>query len=550
MDRDELHERVMLLKEEIEAGRVKFREGLNVIDSLQKVRFAADGKVDPDTVDGVVRSLALPVEYGRYRRETKKVPLKEAQSKYFEILEKFFGGPFAEMKKHVVTPPQLAEHLASRPGIVKAFTADAEEFFAAMKEFWAFYGPVVEAHLQDAQTLKSVFGGDIFPSYEANIAASVGLYVDTVVLPDPLLRAASLVGFMKPERVLFFTTKHALNALQYKDLALAEVSPPIVVIAPDASYIEEPYRPVLQMAGEADLMAHLGRLFGHRFTDLAEAEKFLSSITDAKSLVRSLSEPERLLFDTEWSGSLEEQIQRYVREFGGHFAENWDGRPIGEVIRLSLLGRMMQANDIVFKAYTLRGNPLVDAPTSWQYLLWKYEYDSMRRTGRDGNLRDTLISKVILEEGTARVGLLSGLPSDALIELRRKGAMAELRELMRKGIHAVDSASDSSLAEVGEVVVTNLCNAFAEHRSQLTSLASERRKFYGLDVSRWLAVGGVSIAAAATGNVGLGVLAACLAMSGSPSPDELRRRWKDLDHRGDQLRRSPVGILFHHTNRN
>jgi hypothetical protein len=72
MDRDELHERVMLLKEEIEAGRVKFVEGLGVIDSLQKVRLGSDGKIDPGSVDGLVRSLALGVSYGRFRREAKK----------------------------------------------------------------------------------------------------------------------------------------------------------------------------------------------------------------------------------------------------------------------------------------------------------------------------------------------------------------------------------------------------------------------------------------------------------------------------------------------
>ena len=117
MNRDELHERVMLLKEEMKAGRVHFREGLNVIDSLQKVRLASDGKVDVSTVDGAVRALALGVAYGRFRREAKEIPLKESQTRYFEILDRFFGGPFAQMKRHNLPPPQIAGHMASQPSV-------------------------------------------------------------------------------------------------------------------------------------------------------------------------------------------------------------------------------------------------------------------------------------------------------------------------------------------------------------------------------------------------------------------------------------------------
>jgi hypothetical protein len=260
----------MLLKEEIEAGRVKFAEGLQVIDSLGNVRFASDGKVDPSTVDGLVRSLALTVAFGRFRREAKKIPLRESQSEYFEILEKFFGKPFAEMKKHNITPPQIAEHLASQPKIVESFAADVEEFIAGIKEFWEYHGPVIEVHLQELQALKSVFGGDIFPSYAENIASSAGLYLDTIILPDPLLRIAGLVGRMKHDQLLSLTVKHALSALQYKDLVLTDLDPPIVVIAPDPSHVEKPYAPALQFAGEADLVLHSEKVFGRRFADLQE----------------------------------------------------------------------------------------------------------------------------------------------------------------------------------------------------------------------------------------------------------------------------------------
>lgn len=60
MDRDELHKRIMFLKEELEAGRVVIAPHLQeeMMASLQQVRYAQDGKVDPETVDSRVRATA------------------------------------------------------------------------------------------------------------------------------------------------------------------------------------------------------------------------------------------------------------------------------------------------------------------------------------------------------------------------------------------------------------------------------------------------------------------------------------------------------------
>lgn len=44
---------------------------LKVIESLQAVRYGPDGKIDLDTVDGLVRALALTVEHIKYREESK-----------------------------------------------------------------------------------------------------------------------------------------------------------------------------------------------------------------------------------------------------------------------------------------------------------------------------------------------------------------------------------------------------------------------------------------------------------------------------------------------
>jgi hypothetical protein len=257
MDPDELHDLVMLLKDGVASGTIKFPPGSDVLASLQKVRFAPDGKVDASTVAGSVRAAGIAAAAAKTRRAIREIPLKEAQAEYFDILDEFFGKPFSDMKKYGMSPAQVGKQFAADPSFVRAFETDLPNFASGVREFWDYYGPVVETHLQDLRCLKSVFGGDIFPSYRANIACSVGLYVDTLILPDPLLRLLTFAEFTEPKKSCSMVVKHALSALGYRDLALADVDPPIVVVAPDPMLLEDSYKIALQITVTGTLLSTL-----------------------------------------------------------------------------------------------------------------------------------------------------------------------------------------------------------------------------------------------------------------------------------------------------
>jgi hypothetical protein len=545
MDRNELHELVMLLKAGISSGEIKIPKQSLVHASLEDVRFDADGKVDPSTVNSTVRATALAAIAAKNVREMRKIPLREVQAQYFEILDQFFGHAFSEMKAHAVTPADIAADMASHDRTVRAFEGEMHEFAAGMREFWGHYAPVVELHLGDLKGLKSVFGGDVFPSYTANIACSVGLYVDTIILPDPLLRILSLAKMMRAREAFRMVAKHALSALGYRELALADVNPPIVVVVPDPMFFEGQYERALQVTSERDVVKHASIVFGRKFSTMEELHAFLGKFSTVDGLIAKLADPKRFLFDSEWSEPLPEQFARYVQEAESHMP-GAVGPSVGETAYGQFFGRMMQTNDLLFRSARYTGTPLIDAPTSWQYLLWKYEYDA-ERSGTSQEMRQAVISKVIASEGSTEFGMLSGVPPDSLIELRRNGAMASLRETLRGGLSEMDLASPDLLSKVADEVIGTIDHAFEEHAQELRSITSSRRKFFGLDVSRWIAAGGLSVAAAMAHNVPLAVLAAAApSVVGAPSIPDLQERWRGLQARSQQLQRSPTAILFRH----
>ena len=83
-----LQRRLQILKKQFDAGKVKLFKGLQVVESLQAVRYAPDGTVDLDTVDGSVRALALAVEAHHDREELKKsATLAEIQQPILRFLK-------------------------------------------------------------------------------------------------------------------------------------------------------------------------------------------------------------------------------------------------------------------------------------------------------------------------------------------------------------------------------------------------------------------------------------------------------------------------------
>jgi hypothetical protein len=543
MDPNDIHELVNQLKTELEAGRVKLNSPA-LIDSLRRVRTGPDGRVDPKSVSEDVRAFARVVAAAKDLKERKQLSLREIQAAYFESLTEMFGPLFDEMKRWNVTPQIIAEDFVSKEQAVAAFVKDLPAFASFIHEFWEEHGAGVEQQIRKLDCLKSVFGGDLFPSYTANIACSVGLYIETIILPDPLLRILDLFKAMPPKDLLKYMVKHALNALQYRELALADVEPPIVVIAPDFRSQDPAYRNALTLSGETDLLQHAGKIFGREFSSPDAVMKFLNEHPEPTDLFNQAVDPTRILFDTEWSGSLAVQFERYRNEFQSYVSPK---PTVPQSMYGSLFGRMGQANDTLFRSIRYAGTPLVDAPTSWQYLLWKYEYDGSHLGVSDSELKNLLVSKAIQVEGRDELGMLSGVPPETLIQLRRDGAFTGLRETLGKGIEKIDSASASTLHDVANMVVENVDAAFSAHDKELKELSSSKRKFYGFDVGRWVMVGGLSVAAAAAESSGLGILAAASAAAlGSPAIPDLKKRWEELRNTKQKLQRSPTALLFRH----
>ncbi len=538
-----LQRRLQVLKKQFEAGKIHLAPGLKVEDSLKAVRLLPEGSVDLNTVDGLVRSMALAAAFFHDREELKKIAsLAEIQNSYFEFIEGNFGHFYKAMLEKGLTPHDIGMSLSRREETIGELTKNLQDFLNAISEFWKNSGDIVHAHVEDMHNpLKAVYGGDLFPTHNQNIASKCGIYTDTIILPCPFLRSLELFKRWSPEKQAYYLLKHGLNLLQYKELACAEIDPPILAIVPDYTLLEKDERDFVARISEQDAIKHSERIFGRRFSSIDELKDFATALDTTEKVLSEIKDGSRVLFDTEWPRNPAEQIKLAIGHEG---AELLKTKHPGIIVASQAFGRMGTSNELLIKAGRLRGTPVLDAPTSWQYLAWKLEYDADRKSEVD-EVAHLHILRGLNSLSEREMTWLGKVPPAALIEIRKAGAIEEIRGALSAGIQDIVSSNPSNFHRTTDKVFDNLEKAFEEHRRKADDLRNKKWKFAGSDIGSWFVVGSLAITAAATGLPVWGLAAiAADQMLDAPKLKDIPKSIRDLAKESGELNRSPLGMLF------
>ena len=539
----ELKYRLKILKEDFEAGKINIAEGLSVNDSLNSVRYDKNGEIDLETVDGVVRSMAMMSAVIRNREDLKNsISLSEIQHTYFEFVERNFGAFYKIMQERKMSPHDAGMIASKCPSTIKELLTNVNEFLDAINEFWMQTGDIAQIHIEDMHSnVKGVFGGDLFPSHSENIASKCGIYTDTIILPDPFLRSKHIFENFSNEKKAYYFMKHAMNILQYKDLACADVEIPIIAIIPDFSALEEEEKEFYHKLGIQDSLIHSQKLFGRKFESFDELMEFTQHLDTVEKAIAEVNDPSKILFDTSWKGDAKEQLKQALDS--NYFGMHQFNSP-GLMLAMQAVGRMGTSNELLIKARRLNGTPIIDAPTSWKYFSWKIEYDA-ERMEKETNSHDLHVLNGLQGLGTNQMEWIGNIPVEALIEIRKEGALDEIRSLLGKGINDLIDSNPSNFHRTRDQIFDNINSAFKDHEENLKLLKSKQWKFAGTDIGSWMVMGTLEVAAAITGTPvwGMGALAVNQVVD-APKLKDIPSSIKKLVEENKKVKKSPVGLLF------
>ncbi len=541
---EELRWRLELLKVQLEEGKVSIAPHLadDFERSLTAITYLENGLIDLSTVDGRVRSLALMAVVSDNRDKAKEaISLEELSSFYFRLIDENFGSFIQQAKEKNLDAYTYASMVSAQPSAVAEISPQIPKFLEGLGEIWDATIESSHYHIQDLPGTKAVFGGDLFPSYKSNVASSTGLYVDTIILDDPFWRSRVILERSSPETQVYVLLKHAISLSQYRDLALAKVDQPIVVISPNKVAMDEQEADFLRRMSEADGLTHAQMIFGREFGSVEELFAFVKDLDTPEQLVAEVANSDRLLFDTDWTGTPTEQLKRAL---DSGEAEILETRHAGELVARQCLGRMIQASDVLLRSRYLCGTPLITAPTSWKYFNWKLEYNSASEVG---DVKHLHMIQGLQRAATTDMEWLGNIPPDALIEMRQQGAFDEIRDVLSKGIDEIAHSNPDGFFRSSDMIVENIQDAFEQHQENIKTLRAKKLKFAGHDLGTWIATGAIEVAAIATGVPTFGAAAFAInQVVDAPKLKELPERYRNLKNAHQELKKSPMGLFFAH----
>jgi hypothetical protein len=214
----------------------------------------------------------------------------------------------------------------------------------------------------------------------------------------------------------------------------------------------------------------------------------------------------------------------------------------GIIVAAMALGRMSVCNEILIKSAKVNGIPLIDAPTSWEYFKWKLEYDT-ERTFPNEDFSKLHIVKGL--EGLSNTNLkwIGKIPPKGLIELRKTGAIDEIRQILSKGIDEIVLSNELDFLTTSNKVLENLHLAFKQHEESINKLIAKKWKVAGKDFGSWIVMGSACIG---TPLYGLSTLALNQILD-APKIKDLPKtldKMKEIENEKANIKRSPLGLIF------
>ncbi|MCC5099424.1 hypothetical protein [Xanthomonas campestris] len=544
----DLTDRVFLLRQSIEEGKIHFASHLvgGFIESYEAIRLRSDGLVDPSSVDGRIRGATLALRHFKYRDEAKSaISTGEIQNAYFEMLFVQFGWILDFMVKNGLNPHQASVALMRDADFVKQVRGGLPELAAGIRAFWDQVAEAGAFHLQDGQQLKATFSGDLFPAHWENVVSTAGLYIDTIVLPCPILRIAPILGIYPDDEVARLFVKHVLTAMTYRDVATADVAPPIALILPHPDDIRRGENNGLFTRAEPAILKHAAYLFNREFQGLSHYQEFCSTLRTVSEIMAELKGADRLLFDTAWEPGAEAQLTRMMRDpppviFG------LDREILGNHLFAASAGRMPQALASQEVARHFGGTPFIGAETSWQYYKWFLDYESISSNEELQDRKSAHVTRALVAEGSRNLSWLGNVPPETVLEIRRNGHAEDLRKILSAGLDELILLKPDNYYRTSDRVVENLNRAFEQHERQLLEARNKKLKLFGIDVGSFVATGSIAVTAALTSNPTLGAASGILGILGLPNLREIRSKFKEQAAADLARKNSPTGLLFKH----
>jgi hypothetical protein len=387
---------------------------------------------------------------------------------YLDFLSAHFDNLANESVKHNIQPDDIARDFLGNDQRRESFNTEfMPEISGRTITFWQKNLDTILTEISHLPGLKARFGGDLGPQNRGKLYQRLGIYFDSIIVPDPLLRSITMPGPNKWRD--YYILKFSINLVLSRDAYLADVYPPIAVLVGEKHLVQpSDHFPLLSTHSSFDSIVIANKMFGKDFDTFDEVTQFFSSFNDDKSLIREIADQSIFYLDEDVGRDPMEQLAAVDKEHRIHYNEE----DMPEIMRgpqriwQFIHMRTMQANELLLQATDMDAHPVIQAPISFHWLATKVKINSEIMSTA---VEENLLTQLPLTNGLLGKNLewLSNVPVADLIRLRNQGFLDELRKIIGKNLTELSNTEIDDLRKVANQVDYNLNTALNQHQEHL-----------------------------------------------------------------------------------
>lgn len=341
-----------------------------------------------------------------------------------------------------------------------------------ISEFWRANAKDLHKAISEQPSLKLCYSGDLSPSNASNLVSKLGLYVDTVLIPDPVFNIThQLNEVTTPQFYLRSVVRHSLNIAKLKTLLTADIGTPIATIFPATNLYDPTFMNKAREEARKNTIEYINATFDIGLKQSDDPFDAMRTFKKSEELVSLLKKTDNLIPDL-----VEPTIPAAFKKFLVSEPERYRGKDArlnaGETLCGYVFGRLLSFHDHFESCRKFGGEPVYDSPNSWKMFTWFLD-----DTFPQGNLltNEGLVANSI---GVNNPKWIGSLPDEKLIEVRAGGDLKDIRNVLTEGINRMKIAPSSDLSEVTEKVQNNLKEAFTEHQKEVASIDRKLKRKY------------------------------------------------------------------------
>jgi len=382
---------------------------------------------------------------------------------YFELIDSYFGSIRRHLDEGERSHIELGHKIAGYPLISDLILDTIEEIDRQIYDFWHQNYRYVKEHIDEHDGLKCLYSGDISPLSLERFIRKTALYVDTTILPDPLL---NLAYFMRPSIAdnKFYLNKlirHVFNIWKMKDLILAKTEYPIIILYPVSIQLISDKERLLNTAN-TKYLRYLSTLFGKDFDDEIKLNEFLIEQNSPQGLFAKIKKnvilPNRYR-QFEGFNSLLTELNHYKKYFHPMERSTTPGEIFGQYIR----SQFIRVQEHKFFCERFSAEPIYDYEPPWFFL----NYDM------GGQDIDSAILNALQREQFEWVGKV---PLSVISKLREEEELEYMRSILREGILSIRAKKDKDLSLIIDQLQDNFERAFERQKSELKRIKQRVEK--------------------------------------------------------------------------